>query len=275
MAKLLFTSLLVSLFASSRGFCPQGFGGEQDFPKEWGIPQWPANIPPLQASMLRTVTMGGFVKKSLNQEYLEGPTKEFRIQGRESYWQTSGEYFMYYCRRFKKWRIAEISAFDQIKGGECFAFVSDAHPDRDIRDPSLITSWIEVENKEWVHRENAGVVKLGNLGDQLSAIDDDDDVDNEDEEEEEDQLQTTVMGSTDGNCSSTGDADIGSTFGPGEKKTSSCPVMPTVRKATKTVRKAVSSVGRWVRRLFPRLLGAPEDETSSTETSEDFEVSGE
>merc|ERR1719444_117576 len=99
-----------------------------------------------EAGSLRTVTLGGFEKADLNEEYLEGPTEAFKMQGRETYWQASGEYFLYYCRRFDKWRIAAISAFGRNMEGQCFAFVSDALKGRDISDPSLIKDWIEVED---------------------------------------------------------------------------------------------------------------------------------
>merc|ERR1719313_244002 len=136
------------------------------------------------AAKLGTVTLGGFKIKDLNEEYLEGPGEAFNMQGRETYWQASGKYFMYYCQRFDKWRIAEISAFSKNMDGQCFAFVSDAYPGRDILNKSLNKGWIEVEDGQWALREDAGVVEVGTLGDQMA----------EKEEEEE---------GDDSNCSTT------------------------------------------------------------------------
>merc|ERR1711879_220690 len=100
------------------GFCPKGFGNDAWFPEEWKIPTWPENIPLEQLSNLHLVTLGGFKMPDLNEEYLEGPTEEFSMQGRETYWQESGQYFMYYCIRYAKWRIAALSAFGKNKEGQ-------------------------------------------------------------------------------------------------------------------------------------------------------------
>merc|ERR1740129_1800639 len=103
--------LVASSAASVSGMCPAGFGPGQNHPQEWAIPQWPETMSEYNAGKLRTVTLGGFTKEALNDEYLEGPTEEFDMQGRETYWQAAGQYFMYYCDGFQKWRIAGISAF--------------------------------------------------------------------------------------------------------------------------------------------------------------------
>jgi len=214
---------------SSEGFCPQGFGGEGSFPDEWKIPKWP-QLELEEAVKLFTVTLGGFKMKSINEEYLQGPTEEFSMQGRETYWQAAGKYFMYYCKRFDKWRIAEISAFSANTDGQCYAFVSDALPGRDIRNASLNKKWIEVDEGQWAIREDAGVVAVGKLGDQMAAQEADD-VD----------------------CTSDDDAE----------KTSTCPVMPAVRKGVK-------AAGKWLRRLFPTsLLGTPDDEDAIPEDALD------
>jgi len=215
-------------------FCPQGFGGDGDFPEEWKIPRWPS-MDLEMASKLRTVTLGGFKMKSINEEYLEGPGEGFQMQGRETYWQASGKFFMYFCERFTKWRIAEISAFSKNMEGNCFAFVSDAYPGRDILNTTLIKGWIEVDNGEWQVREAAGVMQVGTLADQIAKQEEGD----EDEE-----------GVEESNCTTD------------DKDTSSCPVMPHVRKARDKVVSAAHAAGKWVRRLFPKHLGAPDEEDS-------------
>lgn len=207
------------------------------FPEEWRIPKWP-NMGLDEAVKLNTVTLGGFAMKSINEEYLEGPNEAFSMQGRETYWQASGKYFMYYCQRFDKWRIAEISAFSKNSDGQCFAFVSDAHPGRDILNVSHIKGWIEVENGEWAVRQDAGVVQVGKLGDQLAAQEEVDEVVEE------------------GDCAS----DDGDESSPFKKDKSDCPVMPHVRKARDKVVQSAKAAGKWVRRLFPAYLGAPDDE---------------
>jgi len=218
-----------------QGFCPKGFG-MGSFPKEYKIPAWPNDLPWEASAQLRTISLDGFQRETLNEEYLEGPNTEFQMQGRETYWQASGQYFMYYCKRFRKWRIAEISAFSQNMGGDCYAFVSDAHPGRDIQNASLLKGFIEVENGQWVNREEAGVSKLGRLGDQL----------------EDDETEAEAEA-----CEASGETE--------EAETSKCPVMPVVRKARDKVVQAAREAGKWARRLFPQYLGAPDEEDLAPE----------
>ncbi|CAE7720982.1 kif1 [Symbiodinium necroappetens] len=214
-----------------------GFGSGS-FPKEYKIPAWPNDLSWEESAQLRTIALDGFKRESLNEEYLEGPNAEFKMQGRETYWQASGQYFMYYCQRFRKWRIAEISAFSQNMAGECYAFVSDAHPNRDIQNSSLLKGFIEVENGQWVNREDAGVSKLGRLGDQLDEA--------PEEAQAEEACEATQEQSEDG-------------------ETSKCPVMPVVRKARDKVVQAAKEAGKWARRLFPNYLGAPDEEDIAPE----------
>jgi len=166
------------------------------------------------------------------------------MQGRETYWQSSGKYFMYYCQRFDKWRIAEISAFGQNMEGSCYAFCSDASPGRDILNETLLIGWIEVEKGQWAVREKAGVVKLATLGDQM----------------ESEEVEEEVEG--DPNCA-------GSEENPFGEKKSNCPVMPAIRKVKKKVVQAAGAVGKWAKRLFPKMLGAPDEEDAIPEDGGD------
>jgi len=233
--------------------CPQGFGQANYFPKEWKIPQWPQDMSIEEASLLRTVKLGGFKMSSLNEEYLEGPGEAFHMQGRETYWQASGKYFMYYCQRYKKWRIAEISGFANNMEGQCFAFVSDAYPMRDIRNETLVKGFIEVESGEWKFRETAGVVEVGKLGDQMAL-----------EQETEDEVASEEAGECD-NENDTDDGSEDSPFKEKKKKDSNCPVMPVVRKGKEKVVQAAKAAGKWVRRLFPKYLGSPDEEDAIPE----------
>eukprot|EP00929_Paragymnodinium_shiwhaense_P122172 TRINITY_DN94796_c0_g1_i1.p1 TRINITY_DN94796_c0_g1~~TRINITY_DN94796_c0_g1_i1.p1 ORF type:complete len:327 (+),score=101.10 TRINITY_DN94796_c0_g1_i1:84-1064(+) len=233
------TVLLLLISRLCDAFCPKGFGNAEFFPREWKIPVWPQDLPIEKVSGLRTVTLGGFAKKDLNEEYLEGPNDEFIMQGHETYWQASGKYFMYYCQRFRKWRISALSGFGENMEGNCLAFVSDGIAGRDIRNESLIKGWIEVEDAAWVPRHEAGVVALGTLGDQMD----------EDVEEGDCPYMGNGTNKTDGE----------------EVDKSKCPVMPTVRKVKKKVTGALKAAGKWMRRLFPDLLAAPDDEDAIPE----------
>jgi hypothetical protein len=192
-------------------------------------------LPLEDAAELRTITLGGFKMTDLNEEYLEGPGEPFRMQGRETYWQASGKYFIFFCRRFSKWRIAAISAFGQNKDGNCLSFVSDNFPGRDIRSASLTKGWNEVEGEQWVYREEAGVVDVGTLGDQMDR-----EVPAGDAEQE--------------------DAEPSKRDAADAEETSKCPVTRGVRKAKAKFVEATKAAGKWVRRLFPKLLSAPHEE---------------
>lgn len=127
--------------------------------------------------------------------------------------------------------------------GQCFAFVSDAQPGRDILNASLIKGWIEVDAGQWAVREKAGVIQVGKLADQMAS------------QEEEDVEEET-------NCTSDDSDESGeSPF----KKDSNCPVMPVVRKAKDKVVQATKAAGKWVQRLFPQYLGAPDAEDAIPE----------
>lgn len=209
-------------------------------------------MPLEKASELHLITLAGFKMESINEEYLEGPSPEFAMQGHMTYWQASGKYFMYFCQRFNKWRIAEISAFGRNMEGQCFAFVSDGHAGRDILDPSLIKGWIEVEDGQWVQREDAGVAAVGKLGAQMAL----------DQSEEEEGAEAAEAGDANCDAEAEGAESDGSPF---KTKKSNCPVMPVVRKATEKAVQATKAASKWVRRLFPNLLGAPDDEDAIPE----------
>eukprot|EP00933_Yihiella_yeosuensis_P044207 TRINITY_DN39305_c0_g1_i1.p1 TRINITY_DN39305_c0_g1~~TRINITY_DN39305_c0_g1_i1.p1 ORF type:complete len:341 (+),score=53.95 TRINITY_DN39305_c0_g1_i1:42-1025(+) len=236
--------LLSALLHANGGICPKGFSSDSFFPKEWQIPKWPSNLTIDEVSKLRFVKLGGFKKESLNEEYLEGPTDDYQMQGQPTYWQESGEYFMYYCERFKKWRIAAISAFGKNMDGNCYAFVSDGYPYRDILDPKLIKGWIEVEDGQWQNRSNAGVVAIGTMGQELLA----------DSDSEED---TVADGSK--KCETPTDSTESN-----EKK-SNCPVMPVVRGVKKKVVEVSAALKRWVRRFTASYLSAPSEEDAIPE----------
>ena len=226
---------LFYLLPRSRSFCPKGFG-PGTFPAEYKIPSWPEDMSWEESAKLRTITLGGFKKSMLNEEYLEGPNSDFLMQGRETFWQASGQYFMYYCQRFRKWRIAEISAFSPNMQGQCFAYVSDAFPNRDILNQTMLKGFIEVEDGEWANREDAGVVAIGVLGDQMEGA-----------EEAEGEV------SEDEACASESESKE-------SKEESKCPVMPVVRKARDKAVQVAKEAGKWARRLFPKYLGAPDED---------------
>jgi len=245
------------------GFCPIGFDAPDQFPEEWGIPQWPTNMTPDEAGKLITVRFDGFRMTQFNEEFLEGPGESFSVQGKPSFWQASGKYFLYWCDRFKKWRIAGISGFDQNKNGNCLAFASDGIPERDILNASLIKGWLEVENGKWEVRKDAGVAALGKLSDQFAATESSDEASEDDAEGDDNATEAAAE------CAS--QETEGGGF-EGSQNKANCPVMPVVRKVKQKVKEKVVAAGaaasQWVRMLLPQLLGPAGQETTSAEEAQ-------
>lgn len=219
----------------AEAFCPAGFA-DGGFPAEWKIPTWPQDLPEEVAAKHRIITLVGFTQDALNDAYLEGPTKEFVLMDNPTFWNANGEYFLYYCQRFAKWRISAVSGWADNAGGSCLAFASDTVKQRDIFGAkNWAKGWIEVEDGEWKQRPEAGVESMELLGEHLPGGSEDPDNENE--------ACDTAAGDGDG------------------KENSSCPVMPVVRKARDKAKKAGKKAARWamrwVRRLFP-LLAPPE-----------------
>lgn len=234
MAKYRGLALLVAAFGVD-AFCPAGFANPDQFQPEWQIPEWPKDLPDVVVMSLKTVSLGGFKNAAINEEYLEGPTPDFHIQGRQTYWQASGDYFLFYCKRFRKWRVAGTSKFSENKDGECFGFISDAFIRRDLFNQTLLSGFLEVVDGQWVYQEEAGVKKIGTMSEQLAALQDED-------------------------CEDSGDAGEESD----EKKSGGkCPMRAVGAK----IKDTAVSIGKWVRRLFPKLLGAPEAEAAEEEAA--------
>jgi len=153
------------------GFCPEGFHtpdglcGNTHFPHIWHIPIWTDPLPRDKFGQLKTVTLSGFAREGLNRLYLEGPTPEFQLQGQKTYWTQSGEYYLFFCEKFKKWRVGGASSWVINVEGACSSFVSDIQASRDILNETLSIGWAEIVNTEWSRAEAAGVVALGTLAD--------------------------------------------------------------------------------------------------------------
>uniref|UniRef100_A0A7S1F0E9 Uncharacterized protein n=1 Tax=Noctiluca scintillans TaxID=2966 RepID=A0A7S1F0E9_NOCSC len=248
--------LLAGGFATTiqGAFCPKGFTGSQAFPVEWEIPLWPMNLTDEQASELRTVTLTGFGNDYLNQEFLEGPSQDFLVQGRNTYWAGTGDFFLYWCDNFKKWRIAQVKGYKANRDGKCLAFASDSHRDRDILDPNFLKGWTEAEEGKWVEKPEAGVDGLGTLAEKMAIIaeleaaeartrgNESDECDPDDpfcdEDEDEDSPKNTVP------------------FG-GETKDGKCPLRPIAFMVKEKAKDVAKKAMNFMKTMLPMLLGPP------------------
>lgn len=87
-------------------------------------PQW--NDPALQKSVA-TIEFSGFTMKELNTRYFLRPNEV--IQGKPSYWDKSGVYFVYWQRQMNRWAICDLKCLQAVREGQCpgWAYRSDAN----------------------------------------------------------------------------------------------------------------------------------------------------
>lgn len=77
-------------------------------------PQW--NDPDLQRSVT-TVEFTGFAMRELNTRYFI--RNQEVIQGKPSYWDSSGVYFIYYQAQSGRWAICDLKCLQAVKDGQC------------------------------------------------------------------------------------------------------------------------------------------------------------
>jgi len=210
------------------------------------------------------VTFGGFLSNTfLNAEFIEGPTSRFSIQGRESYWSASGKLFLYYCRRFKKWRIADIEGYRQIRGGQCYGHASQKASNVEILDAKQPRGWMEVSDGKWTLRRNAGVDDLSTLKEKMDALDAKAAAE---KAASETQSADEVLDDEDDLVSGVSPAWMA------DKKGPMCPLRPAYETVKETAKEVAKSTYRWVKSMLPMLLGAPENTESSGDDSASSEV---
>lgn len=104
-------------------------------------PQWED---PLVQKMVSTVEFHGFAMKELNTRYFLRATEI--IQGRPSYWDSSGVYFIYWQQSTQRWAICDLKCLEAVKGGQCPGWAYRA----DSGHFANACGWIESRNQEWV-----------------------------------------------------------------------------------------------------------------------------
>lgn len=119
---------------------------------------------------LRAVKLGGFNNDFLNVLFVERPSPNFRVNGRETYWPASGQYFIYRSASTNTWGIAKAKRFQAIKesksngvahspeGYELWVEVNEAQSTRK-------TNWREwdINTNRWVTRPGSGVLSRGKV----------------------------------------------------------------------------------------------------------------
>jgi len=132
------------------------------------FPQSPAASTPGQ--FYRAVKLGGFDNPHLNALFVERTSPAFRVNGRETFWPTSGYYFIYRSMGTNTWGIAKAKRFEAVKVNKSNGV---AHSPEgfelwlEVNETQTATkkNWREwdVQANKWVSRPGAGVVSRGKV----------------------------------------------------------------------------------------------------------------
>eukprot|EP00933_Yihiella_yeosuensis_P074046 TRINITY_DN82880_c0_g1_i1.p1 TRINITY_DN82880_c0_g1~~TRINITY_DN82880_c0_g1_i1.p1 ORF type:complete len:542 (-),score=95.85 TRINITY_DN82880_c0_g1_i1:172-1797(-) len=127
---------------------------------------------------LRGVVLSGFKNSGINKLFVERPAAKFKVNGRESYWAASNEYFLYKSINTGTWGVGKAKRFEQIKAGKSNGL---AHSPEGFEiwvegnDPAGIAtkSWREwdIEGNKWASRAGAGVQSRGKVKPKNNATD--------------------------------------------------------------------------------------------------------
>mmetsp|Transcript_36089 Transcript_36089/g.114731 ORF Transcript_36089/g.114731 Transcript_36089/m.114731 type:complete len:626 (-) Transcript_36089:123-2000(-) len=104
-------------------------------------PQW--EDPVVQKS-ITALEFHGFTMKELNTRYLLRADEV--IQGRPSYWDNSGVYFIYWQQQTRRWAICDLKCMEAVRAGQCpgWAYRSDAGHFANA------CGWMEMRANQWV-----------------------------------------------------------------------------------------------------------------------------
>uniref|UniRef100_A0A7S1MN98 Uncharacterized protein n=1 Tax=Alexandrium catenella TaxID=2925 RepID=A0A7S1MN98_ALECA len=104
-------------------------------------PQWEDVL--VQKSIAQ-VEFHGFTMRELNTTYYLRPDEI--IQGRPSYWDTSGVYFIYWQNQTQRWAICDLKCMDAVRDGQCpgWAYRSDTGHFANA------CGWMEMRANQWV-----------------------------------------------------------------------------------------------------------------------------
>mmetsp|Transcript_102224 Transcript_102224/g.192344 ORF Transcript_102224/g.192344 Transcript_102224/m.192344 type:complete len:633 (+) Transcript_102224:140-2038(+) len=103
----------------------------------------------LETGVVRTCTKGlkielaGFSKEDLNAQYIEKPEEE--IQGKASFWDYAGTYFIYWQSSMNRWAICDSASLRSAKSGLSpgWAYKTDS------RHFAKTGDWMEAYGREW------------------------------------------------------------------------------------------------------------------------------
>jgi len=155
----------LGLIGSPQGadiFCPSFFKGWH----EWDGLEWllmaDAGIASIGAvsAPLQTLTLTSFSESGMNVKYTERRHSGSIINGRETYWSSDEQFFIYWCKQEHRWKGCCASHLDKINAGGTFGNISSPQGE-EITLPSLYKGWHEWDGTEWTLRPSMGIANVG------------------------------------------------------------------------------------------------------------------
>jgi len=104
-------------------------------------PQWED---PVAQTLITSVEYHGFTMKELNMRYYLRPGDV--VQGRPSFWDASGVYFIYWQQSMRRWAICDLKCLEAVRNGQCPGWAYRA----DSAHFANACGWVETRNGEWV-----------------------------------------------------------------------------------------------------------------------------
>jgi len=113
------------------------------------------------------VKLVGFRCSQLNVLYVESSEPGLVVNGRETYWSSVGDYFLYHSSGTNTWGAAKVKWFQQVRDGKD-STVAHSPLGYEIWNVAAVPakkSWIEWdgEARKWVTRHGSGVESRGKV----------------------------------------------------------------------------------------------------------------
>ncbi|CAK0795776.1 unnamed protein product [Prorocentrum cordatum] len=103
-------------------------------------PQWED---PTAQQAVSAVEFRGFAMRELSARYLLRPSE--MLQGKPSYWDPSGVYFLYWQQQMRRWAICDLKCIEAVREGQCPGWAYR----RDSGHFANACGWVEMRDSEW------------------------------------------------------------------------------------------------------------------------------
>lgn len=111
-------------------------------------------------ALSRSVVLSGFDSTAMNM-YVERREPHFIVNNHETFWSVDSEFFIFWCKRERRWKVALASNLHYNREGGSKAFAAAPEHEDILRQQPLLVGWFEWDGTTWAKRKAAGVVQLG------------------------------------------------------------------------------------------------------------------